>query len=259
MKRIVALFAVLLFLGSLTCFAAESEVVDQAGVLTSAEERELQEKVEAFEERFGLTAVLLTVDDYKPYRKIETYADTYYDNHGYPEGGLLFVVAVEAREYYSLTTGDAISRFSDNMLDEMGDRAARYLSSGEYGKAFSRYMEAADDLLSARGSDPLPGAAKKRSPYALLFVLGSVVLSFLIGLIVAGVQRAKMKSVRAADSANAYIRPGSFALTRSREVFLYKTVTRVAIQSSGGGGGGGGSSTHRAPSGHTHGGRGGRF
>lgn len=247
MRRFCAFLAVLWLLGGICCFASGESVVDQADLLTAEEEATLRAEVANLKAQYGLTFALLTIDDYEPYGTLEAYADDYYDTHGYPEDGVLFVVAIEAREYYTVTSGRAISRFSDRALDQMNAAAVSALSAGQYNAAFSRYLTKAEALLAG-------GRASHDKPSPVL-LFGSVILSLLIGLGVAFGMRARMKTVRPADSANAYIRPGSFALERSREVFLYETVTRVVIQSSNSGG----TSVHRAPSGHIHGGRGGRF
>ena len=44
--------------------------------------------------------------------------------------------------------------------------------------------------------------------------------------IVTGVMKAQLKSVRWQNSAGNYITPGSFHLTHSRDLYLYKNVTR---------------------------------
>lgn len=46
--------------------------------------------------------------------------------------------------------------------------------------------------------------------------------------VVTGMMKAQLKSVRRQDSAGSYIVEGSFRLTHSRELFLYRNVTRHA-------------------------------
>lgn len=56
---------------------------------------------------------------------------------------------------------------------------------------------------------------------AIAFVVGLV-----ISLIITGVMRSKMKSVRYERSARNYIKSGSMAVTRSRDMYLYSHTTR---------------------------------
>lgn len=91
---------------------------------------------------------------------------------------------------------------------------------------------------------------------------------FLIALAVAavvafiwvGVMKSKMNTARRQNAASNYVRPDSFKLTQSSDLFLYSTVSRTARardDSSGSGGGGGGS--HTSSSGGSHGGSSGKF
>ena len=64
------------------------------------------------------------------------------------------------------------------------------------------------------------------------FSLGkNLLIAFAVGLVIAliitGVMRSKMKSVRFQHAAQNYIRPGSMRLVRSSDMYLYSTVTKV--------------------------------
>ena len=59
-------------------------------------------------------------------------------------------------------------------------------------------------------------------------VLICVGIGLLIGLITVLVMRAQLKSVRPQNAAMSYVIPGSFHLRHSRDIFLYRNVTRTA-------------------------------
>ena len=48
-----------------------------------------------------------------------------------------------------------------------------------------------------------------------------------IGLIAVLIMKSNLRSVRFQSGAGEYMTPGSFHLTASQDIFLYKTVTRV--------------------------------
>ena len=79
-------------------------------------------------------------------------------------------------------------------------------------------------------------------------------IALIIALIVVSSMKKKLTSVKFADSANDYVRPGSLNLTESRDTFLYSSVTRTVRETESRSGGGGGS--HTSSSGRSHGGGG---
>jgi uncharacterized membrane protein YciS (DUF1049 family) len=60
----------------------------------------------------------------------------------------------------------------------------------------------------------------------------TVLVCFAIGLVVAlivtGVMKGQLKSVRRQSYASQYVVQGSFCLQRSQDLFLYRNVTRIA-------------------------------
>ena len=88
----------------------------------------------------------------------------------------------------------------------------------------------------------------------LLISLG---VGLVAALIVLGILFAQLKSVGTERRAKEYVRDGSFHVTRSRDVFLYRNVTRRKIERNHSGSGG--SRTHRTSGGRRAGGRTGSF
>ena len=58
-------------------------------------------------------------------------------------------------------------------------------------------------------------------------LLISIVVGVVIALIVIGVMCSKMKSVRVVHTAGNYIKHGSMNITRSHDIYLYSTVTKI--------------------------------
>ena len=61
-------------------------------------------------------------------------------------------------------------------------------------------------------------------------ILIALAIGFIVALIVTGTMKAKLKSVRAQNAAANYTREGSFNVTESREIFLYKETKSTPIQ-----------------------------
>lgn len=82
------------------------------------------------------------------------------------------------------------------------------------------------------------------------------IIGLMLSFVTVGKMKAKLTTVRAQAAANSYMKNGSMNITDSREMFLYKNVTRTKRSSESSGGG---SSTHTSSSGTSHGGGGGKF
>ena len=58
----------------------------------------------------------------------------------------------------------------------------------------------------------------------------SLIIGILAGLLVAFILKGQLKSVRKQDSARVYVKKGSMQLNYSRDIFLYRNVTRTKKQ-----------------------------
>lgn len=280
MKRnVISLLLVLLILVGLSLnVSAVSDlalVVDNAGLLSTQEQAALEDKARSLGTEYGMDIVILTVDRLDGKRP-QNYADDYYDNHGYGDNGILFLLAMEERDWYISTCGDAIYALTDYGIQKLGDTVIPYLSDGDYYNGFDAYLNALPYYLESFQSgaavdgyadysgdyyhgdqETIVHSQQKRSP--------NILLSLVIGVVVAAVSvlimRASMNTKRIQYSASDYMNPGSFHLRTQQDIFLYSNVTKVRRQenNNSSGGGGGGSSVHTSSSGRSHGGGGGKF
>ena len=173
--------------------------------------------------RLNIAIAIHTVNSLDGY-SIETTAKRHYENayfYGFT-GGVLLLVAMEEREWYIYATGDAYDYLTDAALDDIEDAIVPLLSAGDYYDAFVTYANLCDKFLTMgqegniyRGAFPL----MQNLLIALIVGLG-------VGLIVVTYMRSQLKSVRPRREAHEYTRPGSMNVTRSRDLFLYRTVSR---------------------------------
>lgn len=252
-KKLICLAAALLLIVALplsvsaqstrnSYFRDDGHTLDNlVGVWTDATLKEMSERLQ-------LTVAIATVETID-YEDIGYYTERYYKKAGYPYAdGVLLLIAMEEREWYIYTKGDAYDYLTDAALDDIEDSMLPFLRENDYEQAFMSYMRLCDKYLTmGREGEIYRGSFPWGQNILLALVIGAAV-----GLITVSVMRSKLKSVRPRREAHEYTRPGSMQLTASRDLYLYRTVHRrpKPKDTSSGGRSGGGSRS---------GGRGGRF
>ena len=196
----------------------------------------------------------------------------------------MLVIDMQYREWATTTFGTAIRSFTDAWQDHIMEIVAEDLSDGNYNAAFSNFALLCEKTLEqAQSGDPYDyddkidydgddivieedyyeyyGEKEQESDNIILFIVIPPVVGIVCAFVVTGSMKSKLKTVRSEAAAKNYIRPGSLSIEQQSDVFLYKNVSKVRIESSSGGSSGrsGGSSSHRSSSGRSHGGRSGRF
>ena len=160
---------------------------------------------------------------------------------------------------YNTDKDESASAWQNTYCEFISDYRVKPKMPDEYGsfsikgiiKAFSERSNNSTGMYDY-GNDYLHDCIQK-----FMIVL---VISAVIAFIWVGVMKSKMNNVRRNNFAANYVRPDSFKLTQSSDMFLYSTVSKVTRprpDSSPEGGGGGGS--HGSSSGGPHGGTGGKF
>lgn len=228
-----------------------SRVVDEADLLTADEEESLLGYVDEISENRQFDVVVVTLDSLNG-EAIQYYAADYYDYNGYGMGenydGAMFIMSMEEREWFILTTGYGIDVLTDSEIDSIGEEMVPYLSSGEYAEAFQIFADEVETEVEY-------GVEPEEEPTPNIVI--SIVAGLFFGLIPALVMRGKLKSVCMQTSAGRYEKRGSRNITTRQDIFLYHTVNRVPRETESRSGGG--SSTFSGSSGRSHGGRGGGF
>lgn len=259
MKKISVVILVLLLCLSMVvpafAEAALPRVVDQADLLTAAEEAELLSKLDAISSKQGMDVVVVTAETLEG-KTPTAYADDFYDYNGYGEDGILLLVSMEDSDWWISTSGYGITAFTDAGIEYLAEQFVSYLSDANFAKAFDVYAETCDTFIDqARTGDPYDTHNLPKAPFEFLknlvicFVIGLV-----IGLIVTSIMKGKLKTVHAQSGAANYVKAGSMNVTHQQDLFLYRDVKRTEKPKSSSG-----SSTHTSSSGRSHGGGGGKF
>jgi uncharacterized protein len=236
-------------------------LVDEADVLTDSEESELLSKLDEISGRQQMDVVIATVNSLEG-KTAEAYADDYFDYNGFGYGpmnsGILLLVSMEDRDWAISTSGDGITAFTDAGCDYIGEEIVFWLSDDLYEHAFLTFADNCDKFVTqARTGEPYDGDFMPEAEFEPFWTLAiCLVIAFIISLIITGVMKAQLKSVRSQTRASQYVRTGSLNVTCANDFFLYRTLTRVPRPKESSSSG---SSTHRSSSGRTHGGRSGKF
>ena len=273
-KITVILIALFLMVSVLLPVSAEGipYVVDAAGLLSGKETAVLEEKAASLNSIYDIHPVILTVDSLGGSRPQE-YADDYYDFAGYGDDGVLFLLAMEERDWYISTSGKMIYALTDYGIQQIGEGSVAFFGEGAWFDGFCYFLDALPTYLDAlENSAPIDGEAD----YSGSFYHGDqeeivyyeeesapfFLFSLFCGIVAAGItvliMRLCMNTKRPRRNAGDYMVNGSWKLTQHRDLFLYSNVSKVRKQDPPKNSGGG-SSVHRSSGGRSHGGGGGKF
>lgn len=268
---LIALFLIVTFM--LPVSAEEfSFVSDEAGLLSSEEAAVLEEKAISLNNTYGIHPVILTVESLGGSRPQE-YADDYYDNTGFGEDGVLFLLAMEERDWYISTSGKMIYALTDYGIQQIGEGSVAFFGDGAWYDGFCYFLDTLPTYLDAlENNAPIDGEADYSGSYyhgdqeEIVYYEEEFTPFFLFslfcGIVAAGItvliMRLCMITKRPRRSAGEYMVKGSWKLTQHRDLFLYSNVSKIRKQDPPKNSGGG-SSVHKSSGGRSHGGGGGKF
>ena len=273
-KITIVLIALVLMVSVLFPVSAEGlpYVVDTAGLLSGEETAVLEEKAASLNSTYGIHVVILTVDSLDGTR-VQDYADDYYDFAGYGDDGVLFLLAMEEREWYISTSGKMIYALTDYGIQQIGEGSVSCFADGGWYDGFCYFLDTLPLYLDAlENSAPIDGEAdysgsfyhgdqeeivyyeEDFTPYFPFSLFCGIVAAAITVLIM----RLCMITKRPRRCAGEYLVEGSWNLTQHRDLFLYSNVSKVRKQDPPKNSGGG-SSVHRSSGGRSHGGCGGKF
>lgn len=203
------------------CAASDANIYDEADLLSSAEETLLTEKLSDISAQVNAQIVIVTVASADG--SVDTLVETVYDgmDMGYGENrdGVLLLVCMDPREYRILSNGYAGEAIGTDEIDSIGDAIVSSLSGADYADAFDTFAEECAYYLDGYlNGFPFDAGAT---------LITALVIGIVVGVIVAFILKGQLKSVRQQRQADVYIKSGSMQLTASRDLFLYRQVSRT--------------------------------
>ena len=242
MKKFVSLLLVVLLCAALatTAFATEYNsyfVYDDADLLTDTEENTLADRLGTISQTYNAQVVIITLASLDG-TDVDAYLEYAYDTMGLGYGenhdGVLLLVCMEPRQWRILSNGFAGDAISSTDIDMLGDRFVPDLSDGNYATAFSIFADECEYYLNGYiNGYPFDAGAT---------LIACLIAGLVIGLIAVLIMKGQLKSVRAQNQANVYVKPGSMKLTVQNDLYLYRQITRTKKESNSSSGGSSGGS-----------------
>ena len=202
-------------------------VWDEAELLNETEVAQLNSKLESISEKYKAEIRVVTLSSMDG-GDIDEFLEYLYDESGFGYGenhdGVLLVVCMDPREYRILSNGFADEAITSGRIDAIGEAFKSDLSDGNYADAFDTFADKCEYYLDGH-INGFPFNTGKN----LLICLG---IGFVVALIVTGIWKNQLKSVRKQSAANAYVKAGTMQITQSGDFFMYRNVTKTQKQSS---------------------------
>lgn len=202
-------------------------VWDEAELLNETEVAQLNSKLESISKKYKAEIRVVTLSSMDG-GDIDEFLEYLYDESGFGYGenhdGVLLVVCMDPREYRILSNGFAGEAITSGDIDAIGEAFKPDLSAGNYADAFDTFADKCEYYLDGH-INGFPFNTGKN----LLICLG---IGFVVALIVTGIWKGQLKSVRKQSAANAYVKAGTMQITQSGDFFMYRNVTKTQKQSS---------------------------
>ena len=119
-------------------YANEVKVLDHANLFSAEQKAEVEADVKNFIASTNLDAVVLTINNADGY-STRDYAADFYDYNDYGIGknhdGFIFIIDMDNREFYVVTSGKAQALLSDSRIDTILDNAEPFMRNGNYSQA----------------------------------------------------------------------------------------------------------------------------
>lgn len=261
MKRIITWFiAITAFFGLwlLPVSASPKHVVDHYGLLEASAVQELEDKAIEISNRYEVDLYIRIENDRQGYSRLSEYAEYLYKSedmgYGPEKNGYLLTIDMNEREYLTTAYGSKAHRaFTDYGKDQVEAGVEYELRQGDWYEAMHRFLNDSEYMLSqeAQGTPvDIPTiseeelAAQKEQTRANFRGI-TAVLSPLTSLLVCLRLRAKNKTAGIKTTAVNYIPEDGLRLAIREDSFMYRTETRIPINTGNSSGSGGG---------HSHGG-----
>lgn len=202
-------------------------VWDEAELLNETEVAQLNSKLESISKKYKAEIRVVTLSSMDG-GDIDEFLEYLYDESGFGYGenhdGVLLVVCMDPREYRILSNGFAGEAITSGDIDAIGEAFKSDLSDGNYADAFDTFADKCEYYLDGH-INGFPFNTGKN----LLICVG---IGLVLALIVTGIWKGQLKSVRKQSAANAYVKAGTMQITQSGDFFMYRNVTKTQKQSS---------------------------
>lgn len=269
MKKITAFSAALLICAVLLCMSVSASykavfVVDDANVISDADEQLIMKEAKRVAEKTGFNIVVTTADDIgspKTDAHVVEYADDKYEELcGIDTDGILLLINCDTKYDYISTSGSCINYFSDARIDSIFDDIYDDLVAEKFGKAAHTFVLSVEKFYDrGKANHQMELAGGEFDPDEFFSTLGMLIIfGLFIGIFIYFMFAAGFKTEK--PQTRQYVLDNSLAFDKRNDIYIGTNVNRIYTprSSSSGGHSSGGhhSSTHHSSSGGRHGGGG---
>lgn len=221
-RKLFSFLLVLALCLALACpaLAYTVPVADEADLLSVAEEAELAAQLNAIRTAHQVDVAVITVNSTGGL-SVDAFINRVFDNTFGPDhDGVLLVVDMGSRNFRILSNGLAADAITMDDIDYITDLITPYLSDGDYAQAFEEFASQCEYYINGHiNGYPFPAGT---------MLIIALVVGLVVALIATGIMRGQLKSVHQKAAAGDYLKAGSLQITRSRDIFLYRNVSRRA-------------------------------
>lgn len=247
-----------------------SQLTDQAGLLTESEADKVEEMIEELEDKTGWDIMAVTTDDAKG-MDAEYYAEKWFDDYTTSDDGIVCLIDMDNGEIQYKIFGEAIYYLTDTRYNNILDYAYECVSDEDYYGTFREMLEGADYYYEQgipsnqytydEDTHEVESYAKAHRKVTPMEALLAVVIALAAGGItvggIIGSYRLKFGGYKYSIEKN-----GSVNLRKKEDAFVNQFVTHRHIPKSNGSSGGsssGKSTVHTGAGGRKSGGGGRKF
>lgn len=192
-----------------------------------------------------------TLDGYTGSSAARKYAEDYWNTYdlgrGSEKDGIMLLIAVDSRDYVTITHGQGetggTTLFTDYRIEQIEDAVVDELKDDNWTDACAVYLDKVSETMSfdrengeSWDSDNDPESAQSAFIFKLI---ATIVIPLLIAGGACAMWASQMKTARLKKEARDYLDESSFALTHKEDRYLTTTRTAVKIEEDRDSGGGG--------------------
>lgn len=233
MKKIIYLLTSLLILLIPTnIFAYNNRIIDDADVLSENDEIKLNEKLDELSNKYNYDIIVYFSIDTSFGEDIVSEGCEFYDSNYYGYGdehsGILLIANYEVGMFDVITTGKQVREKYDGYIADCYDEVEKDLGNDPY-EAVLSFIKWVDTRFINENIDYKNEYVVNKDDTVLNLSVASL-LSLIISIVVCLILKSQLKTEGKKRGANNYINKNSFKLTRSGDIFLYRSTTRRRIK-----------------------------
>ena len=206
-----------------------ARVIDEADLLTDAEEQALDASIAAFETAHGVRILVGNVKDTHG-QVLGEIANAVVDRimDGGANGTIVFLLAPKDRDFYVSTDNKMRQRITDEYgIEHLANSFVPDLKDNEYGKAYTAFAVTVDEMLTYYEKEGKPYVPL--DPWAIVGILGTaLLLAAVVHHAISSHLEEGMDTTAHASEADDYLSYSSVRITHSKDTHIRTSESRRA-------------------------------